>query len=133
MSAFSYPFEHLVSYDTDEDYREQLCRLVAASRPAPSGCGADQDIDARQYPDADMHEFIDSLLAVTEEIPAMRELYVRAAGVFMSTDIGIGLVSLFSYDHFAYFHACLCAVLRGAEPVTVEEYGVLLSRFDLRV
>jgi hypothetical protein len=126
--SFQYPFNQLVSYETDDEYRAQICKVFAmANRPD------EFTYDPRDYSDDDANVFINRVLYSTESIPAMRTLYIRAASAFMTEDVETGFVSLLSYDYFAYFHACLCAVLRGADPETVEEYTVLLSKFDLRV
>lgn len=131
MSTFQYPFDYLVSYETDDEYRIQICQVFAAAiRPDATTKLNDNSME---YSDDDAHIFINEVLSATEDIPAMRTLYSCAAQAFMTEDVGTGFISLLSYDHFAYFHACLCAVMRGADPETVEEYTVLLARFDLRV
>ena len=133
MSTFQYPFDCLVSYGNDDEYREQICRVFSSSIRPDVISSPHAILTSKDYSDDDAHIFINEVLSATENIPAMRTLYSLAASVFMTEDIGTGFVSLLSYDHFAYFHACLCAVLRGEEPEKVEEYSVLLARFDLRV
>ena len=62
-----------------------------------------ESYDEMLYDDDAMKLGMDAILDKTKENPLFTDLYVLAAGRFLTTDIETGLCVLLSYDYFADF------------------------------
>jgi hypothetical protein len=80
----------------------------------------DDDIEELLYDDAATKIAMDYIFIKTEKHPVFKNIYEIAAGKIFSTDLGIGLAILFSYDYFVFFHPCLVAFFTTPAPHTIE-------------
>jgi len=94
-----------VKYESDDEYRECLCRLF----------GAKDD----SYDEDEATKIMDSIYAETKDNIIFQELYDLAAAKFLSEDRSLGLSVLFSYDYFALFCKCLLEPQLNATFITL--------------
>lgn len=115
-----------VDYTDNESYRNKIraafrMNLDEARLRAENPTMDDADIEELLYDDAATKIAMDYIFIKTEKHPVFKELYEIAAGKLFSTDLGIGLAVLFSYDYFVFFHPCLCAFFNTPAPHTIEK------------
>jgi hypothetical protein len=65
--------------------------------------------DEMNYDEETISQTMDILFDMTKDNIWFKQLYDLAAGLMFSTDREIGLVVLFSYDNFPFFHSCLAS------------------------
>mgnify|MGYP006088776061 CR=1 FL=1 len=85
-----YNFDLTIKYDDDDEYREQILKAF----------------DLSEYAD-EITKGIDSIYEDIRENSEFGELLEKAANSMLSEDRELGLVILFSYDHFPAFHECI--------------------------
>ena len=67
----------------------------------------DETTDEMLYDNWRATKFMDYVETETKSDPLFACLYQKAAAKMFSTDLGIGLAVLFSYDYLHYYHKCL--------------------------
>ena len=85
-----YNFDLTIEYDNDEEYRQQILKVFNLS----------------EYTD-EITKGIDSVYEDIRENEEFERLLEKAANSMLSEDKELGLVILFSYDHFPAFHDCI--------------------------
>lgn len=85
-----YNFDLTIEYDDDDEYRQQILKVFALS----------------EYTD-EITQGIDSIYEDIRENSEFCELLEKAANSMLSEERELGLVILFSYDHFPAFHECI--------------------------
>jgi hypothetical protein len=85
-----YNFDLIIEYDDDEEYRQQILKAFNLS----------------EYTD-EITKGIDSIYEGIRMNEEFGELLEKAANSMLSEDRELGLVILFSYDHFPTFHECI--------------------------
>lgn len=81
----------MISYSTDEEYRAEILKFF----------------NREDYDEDVLSQHMNQLYNVIKDIPVFKEKMVNAAAYFLSDDPELGLVVLFSYDHFPKFHHLL--------------------------
>jgi hypothetical protein len=117
-----YNLDYVVSYQTNEEYRECL-RKVFFMKDVDSDCNdlADEETrDEMNYDEDTLSAVMDLILEKTLGIPAFDELYLLGAAKMISESKDIGMVILMSYDFFPWFHLCLGHFLRTGELSTTD-------------
>ena len=87
---YMYNFDLTIEYDSDDEYRDQILKAFNLS----------------EYND-DIIGKIDSIYESIRENGEFGELLEKAANSMLSEDRELGMVILFSYDHFSAFHECI--------------------------
>lgn len=85
-----YNFDLTIEYDNDEEYRQQILKVFNLS----------------EYTD-EITKGIDSVYEDIRENERFSQLLEKAANSMLSEDKELGMVILFSYDHFTAFHECI--------------------------
>jgi len=67
----------------------------------------DESRDELLYDEKNVNNCMTFILETTKDNPIFIELYQITAGRVLSTDLGIGLSILFSYDNLKFFHLLL--------------------------
>lgn len=71
------------------------------------------DID--RYDDEIINERISALYKKIEIQPDLKECMLKLAANFLSEDIEIGLMLLFSYDYMYMSHKCICEFINSGQ------------------
>lgn len=85
-----YNFDLTIEYNSDDEYREQILKAFNLS----------------EYND-DIIGGIDLIYESIRENSEFGELLEKASNSMLSEDRELGMVILFSYDHFPAFHECI--------------------------
>jgi hypothetical protein len=125
MESIPYAFNYRVSYETDDEYRQELARVFGQLpiEKVPYGPAPPCTNEPLTYPqraqvavDFDaIDPIICAIVANAKKDLCMRTLLEKAAGRLLSTDLEKGGVMLFSYTAFDLFHACLQTFLYASE------------------
>ena len=107
-----------IEYDTTTQYRNIIRKIFRFDSKKVS-CYGDESIDydlnsvdeeSKDELLFDSHAIqihMDILLLSTINVPLFKDLYVKAATLFFSTDPTIGQVALCSFDTFSWYHTCI--------------------------
>jgi hypothetical protein len=117
-----YNIDHVVSYQTNQEYRDCLRKVFSMKGVAPdcNGLADDETRDEMNYDEATLSVVMDLILEKTLGIPAFDELYLLGAAKMISESKDIGMVILMSYDFFPWFHICLGHFLRTGQLSTTD-------------
>jgi hypothetical protein len=97
-----YNTEILVIYSSDEEYREYINRVF----------NIELSEDEYFYDNDAISGVLDTIYEKTKDNVLFVSLYERGAAQFLSTDLEVGLASMFAYNYFGHFHCILCEFLK---------------------
>lgn len=98
-----------VEYNNNAEFRECL-RKTFNMKCIEDKNNKDLDKESRDellYDDKSVSKSLTFILDITQNNQLFKDIYLIAAGRVFSTDLGIGLSILFSYDNFKLFHLLL--------------------------
>ena len=135
----SYP--NRISYSNDVEFRATLRKifdfdLTQYYQYEDEQCSQshldETTLDELWYDGQTMSKNMDILLELTTKYAIFNDLYLKAAARMFSTDIGIGLAVVCSYDTFHWYYACIWKLLHtGVEGLSSsEDYKQLISFFS---
>jgi len=135
--SYSYPIHLKIDYSTNTEYR-QCCRELFSMDPTKIHQEINKynetelDNETRDEEEYDMDAAInamDFIFEKTKDHPVFQQLYEKAAGLLLSTNLDHGLPILFSFDYLALFHPILCGFFanNGAMPTELESQVLQLS------
>lgn len=116
MESIAYELNHMVTYDTDDEYRTEMGRVFRQiPLTVPYGPAPPCDNEPMSYPrrceveiDFDLIEpIVCEIASATRSNVLMHRLYKKAAGRLLSEDVVRGCILMFSYTAFDLFHRCL--------------------------
>ena len=99
---------HDIHYNNDSGYRSCMRKLFCMI--THEDLDSDLDIitkDENNYDEESAQKAMDFIYEKTHNHPLFQILYEKAAACMFSSDHGIGLAVLFSYDYMASFHKCI--------------------------
>jgi hypothetical protein len=112
-----------VKYENDEEYHRVFFQFLHI----------DVSDDITDYSDLYDEETISkelqNILSQTKEEPAFEQLYIKAAGMFLSEDPEVGLPVLLSYSYLADFIRLFRLFKSGKE----EEFGTIFEELMKRL
>ncbi len=118
MTEFKYPIDLTVSYTNDKEYRNEI-RLLTGMKTSCNPTSTDEiddiSMDENDYDDVAMYSFIENIVNHTKDCYELQELYKLASATMFSLDASIGIVILFSFDYFLYFHQCLIVYFQNKD------------------
>jgi len=101
-----------VPYSTTSEYRAVFRKITGHPEPsAPRENPFDIDdetLDESDYDEGCVALFMESVFESTREHPLFQKVYDTAAAQVLSTDRGIGLAILLSFDYLWTFYECYC-------------------------
>lgn len=99
--------ENTYTYTNNREYR-QLFRTVIGMENVPiPDYMVDEDeetLDEMNYDDTKAEIFISDIYEKTKHYTLFTELYEKASALMITTDYGVGLAILLSYDYFCDFY-----------------------------
>lgn len=104
-----------VNYSDNAEYR-QVLRDLFNMKIDTIELVDDLDAESRDellFDEETMSKSMDVLCEQTNDDPCFQELYDLGAARFFSTDRGIGIAVLMSYDYLCFFHDCLVRFDKG--------------------
>lgn len=131
IEKFSYPTHIIINCDSDADYRISMRKLMSMKKIDIEI----DDIDEVSKDECDFDPestlmFLKKLYDETENNTDLMDLYVAAAGAFLSADPTTGIVVLFAYENLVTFHLCLTYYFEHPEDKISENehYIALLTK-----
>lgn len=104
-----YNFNYTVTYDNNDEYRICIQNVFMMEN-----CES-IDPDEIFFDNLAVKNGIDYLYELTKEEKYFVEIYKKAAMFFLSDDVEVGLMVLFSFDFFNLFHKCLHEYVNNRE------------------
>lgn len=110
-----YNIDTEVNYHDNVGYRQVLRELFNMKIDAIELVDDldDESRDELLFDEETMSKSMDVLCEQTKDDPCFQELYDLGAARFFSTDRGIGIAVLMSYDYLCFFHDCLVCFDKG--------------------
>jgi hypothetical protein len=87
-----------------ENENEEICNLIYQSDYL-------QIFNITEYNDDIINTEINRLFKIVKDHSNFVECMKKAAGMFLSEDLEVGLMALFSYDYLFATHLCICDIL----------------------
>lgn len=94
-------------YSNNREYRNIFRNAIGMNNVPIPPYLEDEDeetLDEMNYDDAMVEQFMTKIYENTKHHFAFTELYKKAAALMISTDYGVGLAILLSYDYFCDFY-----------------------------
>jgi len=109
--------EECLQYETDEQYQDVFRRFFRI------------ESESDDYDEECVYEGMSCILGKTLESEAWRQLYVKAAGQFLSEDPELGLPVLLSFTYFAkFFQLFRHSLEKGEDEVFEEQLQTLMTQ-----
>jgi hypothetical protein len=106
-----YSFDLIDKYDCDDTYRSSLLGVF----------------NLTEYSN-DINFGIDFIYDKIKVEPTFNELMIKAANSILSEDPLVGLIILFSYDHFYDFHNCIIEY-NDTQTASIEKIDKIKDKF----
>ena len=112
-----------VKYDNDEDYHRLFFQFL--------NIDVSEDVTdySELYDEETISKELQNILLQTKEEPAFEQLYIKAAGMFLSEDPEVGLPVLLSYSYLADFIRLFRLFKSGKE----EKFGTAFEELIQRL
>ena len=107
--------EEEINYTNDQEYRQCLRRVFNMSLRENEHNIDEHSFDEINYDEVATSKAMDFVLSKTSHHLFFRKLYLFAASKMFSSDSGIGLAVLFSYDYFMLFHKCFLLFMNNPD------------------
>jgi hypothetical protein len=120
-----------VHYETDDEYRHSLSNVFRSSPIERKKVDNEDNEDNEEYDNDTISAGLDFVYDKTKDNVLFQQLFQKASSLFVSTQMDIGLVTLFSYSYFNEFHLLLCDFLSNESSFSESNshYTHLLARF----
>jgi len=107
-----------LEYESDEEYQQVFLRFFRIQ-------------EEEDFEDETIYEGLAAILGKSQENELLRNLYVKAAGQFLSEEPDVGLPVLLSYTYFAAFYQVFRYYLvEGATPEWEEKVQEMTKQFE---
>lgn len=105
----TYNINYDVQYNDNQKFRQDLRNVFSMNciEDENNHLMDDETRDELLYDDKQVSQSLTFILQQTDKLPLFIDLYQITAARVFSTDLGIGLSILFSYDNFYLFHLLL--------------------------
>jgi hypothetical protein len=113
----------IVNYSTDEEYRQLINNVFHVDIPE----------DEYFYDNTKISQTLDDIYKKTKDNLLFQTVYKKGANLFLSTDMDLGLATMFAYSYFHLFHLLLCDYFKDtAIDETNNNYINVLNMFPTK-